>query len=137
MEKLMKNALEGRVVGFIVPYALAPSQYNEDESPYGHRIEWIRVSSVKADGSLVGRCIYTGEVKSTGEFEMYITQPPQWNADLKPIVGYFVDLEYAEDSIVPAGRYRVSKVNEDGSFHVGGRTAVWPERIVARYPRLA
>lgn len=31
--------------------------------------------------------------------------------------------------IIPAGRYRVSHVNPDGTFHVGGNTAVMPERI--------
>ncbi len=33
------------------------------------------------------------------------------------------------DSIIPEGFHTVSKVNEDGSFHVGGNTAVWPSRI--------
>lgn len=132
----MSNKLIGRVVGFIVPYALDESQFEEGDDPYGHRIEWMRVSSVTPEGTLVGRCVHTGEVRHSGEFEMYITQPPYWVNDLLPIVGYFVDLEYAEDSIVPAGRYRVSKINDDGSFHVGGNTAVWPSRIVARYPNL-
>jgi hypothetical protein len=35
------------------------------------------------------------------------------------------------DCIVPAGDYVVSRVNEDGSFHVGGNTAVWPRRVVS------
>jgi hypothetical protein len=43
--------------------------------------------------------------------------------------GDFVVLAEEDDSIVPAGTYRVSKVNPDGSFHVGGNTAVWPRRI--------
>lgn len=43
--------------------------------------------------------------------------------------GDIVTLVDEPDCIVPAGTYRVSKVNEDGSFHVGGRTAVWPRRI--------
>ena len=35
------------------------------------------------------------------------------------------------DAVVPAGRHIVSAVNKDGSFHCdGGRTAVWPRRIV-------
>lgn len=41
--------------------------------------------------------------------------------------------------IVPDGEYTVSKVNADGSFHVGGRTAVWPSRIAeikAKTPRV-
>lgn len=36
----------------------------------------------------------------------------------------------APRTIVPSGRHVVSKVNADGSFHVGGNTAVWPSRIV-------
>lgn len=36
--------------------------------------------------------------------------------------------------IVPAGTHRVSRVNADGSFHVGGNTAVWPRRIIAYFP---
>lgn len=43
--------------------------------------------------------------------------------------GDFVVLTDEADCIVPAGRHRVSKVNPDGSFHVGGNTAVWPRRI--------
>ena len=31
--------------------------------------------------------------------------------------------------IIPDGEHVVSKVNDDGSFHVGGRTAVWPARV--------
>lgn len=37
--------------------------------------------------------------------------------------------------IVPAGTHRVSRVNADGSFHVGGNTAVWPRRIIAYFPK--
>lgn len=133
----MKDSLINRVIGFLVPYERDPSQLDADENPWAQRIDWMRVSSVKDDGTIVGRCLYTGEVRYSGPFEVYLTMPEQFNSDLKPIVGYFVDLEYAEDSIIPAGRYRVSLVNEDGSFHVGGRTAVWPHRIVARYPNIA
>lgn len=43
--------------------------------------------------------------------------------------GDVVELFDEDDCIIPAGRYRVSKVNPDGSFHVGGNTAVWPRRI--------
>jgi len=46
-----------------------------------------------------------------------------------PAVGDRVTLVEEIDSIVPAGDYTVSQVNKDGSFHVGGRTAVWPSRI--------
>lgn len=35
------------------------------------------------------------------------------------------------DCTIPPGAYRVSRVNSDGSFHVGGNTAVWPRRIYA------
>lgn len=40
--------------------------------------------------------------------------------------------------IIPDGWHVVSDVNEDGSFHVGGRTAVWPHRIreTAKTPRV-
>lgn len=40
--------------------------------------------------------------------------------------------------IIPDGWHTVSKVNPDGSFHVGGRTAVWPHRIkaTAKTPRV-
>lgn len=31
--------------------------------------------------------------------------------------------------IVPDGEHVVSKVNADGSFHVGGNTAIWPTRV--------
>lgn len=36
---------------------------------------------------------------------------------------------FTDGCIIPDGEYTVSKVNADGSFHVGGKTAVWPERI--------
>lgn len=49
----------------------------------------------------------------------------------QPAVGDIVVLSHEEDSIVPAGEYEVTKVNEDGSFHVGGNTAVWPRRVTA------
>lgn len=49
--------------------------------------------------------------------------------ETKVEAGDFVVLAEEEDSIVPAGTYRVSKVNPDGSFHVGGKAAVWPRRI--------
>lgn len=45
-------------------------------------------------------------------------------------VGQTVTLIDEIDSIIPAGTYRVSKVNADGSFHVGGNTAVWPRRVL-------
>lgn len=44
-------------------------------------------------------------------------------------VGDEVELVDETDAIVPAGKYKVSKINENGSFHVGGNTAVWPKRI--------
>lgn len=40
-----------------------------------------------------------------------------------------VTLEPEPGAIVPAGSYTVSRVNPDGSFHVGGNTAVWPKRL--------
>lgn len=43
-----------------------------------------------------------------------------------------VTLRHEEDCIIPAGKYVVSKVNPDGSFHVGGNTAVWPRRVERR-----
>ena len=44
---------------------------------------------------------------------------------------------YEPGCIIPDGEYTVSKVNPDGSFHVGGRTAVWPHRIsTAKTPRV-
>jgi hypothetical protein len=52
-------------------------------------------------------------------------------------VGDRVTLDDEEDAIIPCGNYTVSKVNEDGSFHVEtpegrvGNTAVWPRRILA------
>ena len=52
--------------------------------------------------------------------------------DLMPVAGDRVILGDEEDSIIPAGEYIVSKVNDDGSFHVGGNTAVWPRRIIFR-----
>lgn len=33
---------------------------------------------------------------------------------------------------IPEGTYTVSRVNGDGSFHVGGNTAIWPSRIVSK-----
>lgn len=42
-----------------------------------------------------------------------------------------VILREEDDSVVPAGKHIVTKVNDNGSFHVGGRTAVWPERIIS------
>lgn len=44
-------------------------------------------------------------------------------------VGDLVRLIDEPDCIIPAGDYRVSKINDDGSFHVGGNVAVWPRRI--------
>lgn len=52
-----------------------------------------------------------------------VTNPPP------PKVGDVVDLMAEEDCIIPAGLHRVSHVNEDTSFRVGGNTAVWPRRI--------
>jgi len=40
-----------------------------------------------------------------------------------------ITLRTEAGSIIPAGRHTVSRVNPDGSFHVGGNTAVWPRRI--------
>lgn len=45
-------------------------------------------------------------------------------------VGHKVRLIGEADSVIPAGTYLVSKVNADGSFHVGGNTAVWPRRVI-------
>lgn len=45
-------------------------------------------------------------------------------------IGQKVTLCHEPGCIVPAGTYTVSKINPDGSFHVGGNTAVWPRRIV-------
>ena len=53
--------------------------------------------------------------------------------DFVPVVGGLVTLDDEIDAIIPAGEYTVSSVNPDGSFHVGGNTAVWPRRIVARF----
>ncbi len=44
--------------------------------------------------------------------------------------GDTVTLRDEPGCIIPAGRYVVSKVNPDSSFHVGGNTAVWPRRVV-------
>ena len=44
-------------------------------------------------------------------------------------IGDTVVLREANGAIIPAGTYIVSRVNPDGSFHVGGNTAVWPTRI--------
>lgn len=45
---------------------------------------------------------------------------------------------FTDGCTIPDGWHTVSKVNENGSFHVGGRTAVWPERIkeTAKTPRV-
>ena len=45
--------------------------------------------------------------------------------------GQRVVLCHEPGCIVPAGTYTVSKINPDGSFHVGGNTAVWPRRVGA------
>lgn len=45
-------------------------------------------------------------------------------------VGQKIVLGHEDGSVVPAGVYRVSKINPDGSFHVGGNTAVWPRRVL-------
>lgn len=44
-------------------------------------------------------------------------------------VGDKVVLLEEVESIIPAGEYIVSKINEDGSFHVGGNIVVWERRI--------
>jgi len=41
----------------------------------------------------------------------------------------------APQTIVPDGWHTVSKINPDGSFHVGGLTAVWPSRIAEIKPQ--
>lgn len=46
-------------------------------------------------------------------------------------IGSIVHLRHEDDCIVPPGSHVVSKINPDGSFHVGGRTAVWPRRVEA------
>lgn len=48
-----------------------------------------------------------------------------------------VTLRAEPGAIVPAGSYTVSRVNPDGSFHVGGNTAVWPNRIKRSHDDLA
>lgn len=135
----MKDDLKGRVVGFVSTYTLDPSQLEEGDSPVAERIDWLRIESIygdEDDPTVVGRCVFTGQQLYASLNALYVTMPADFNSDLKPVVGYFVDLAYEDDCIVPAGRYRVSKVNPDGSFHVGGKTAVWPRRITARYPQL-
>ena len=52
-------------------------------------------------------------------------------SEYTPRVGDIVTLAHEDDCIVPAGVHTVSTVNEDGSFHVGGSTAVWPRRVIA------
>lgn len=44
-------------------------------------------------------------------------------------VGDIVTLADEPDCIVPAGTYTVSSIEEEGCFHVGGNTAVWPRRV--------
>lgn len=44
--------------------------------------------------------------------------------------GDTVNLRDEPGCIIPAGHYVVSRVNQDGSFHVGGNTAVWPRRVM-------
>ena len=45
-------------------------------------------------------------------------------------VGDKLTLEkFEKGDIIPNGDYIISSVNNDGSFHVGGLTAVWPSRI--------
>lgn len=46
-------------------------------------------------------------------------------------VGDRIILNDEPDCIVPAGEYTVSFVDKDGSFRVGGNTAIWPRRVVA------
>lgn len=53
--------------------------------------------------------------------------------DFNPVVGDTVILDDEDACIVPDGEYMVIAVNPDGSFCVGGNTAVWPRRIIARY----
>jgi len=55
--------------------------------------------------------------------------------DFLPVVGDIVTLGDEPDCIIPPGDYEVTQVNPDGSFHVGGNTAVWPRRIIAREHR--
>lgn len=45
-------------------------------------------------------------------------------------IGQTVTLTDETDCVIPAGTHCVSKVNADGSFHVGGNTAVWPRRAI-------
>lgn len=57
-----------------------------------------------------------------------------------PHPGAFVLLAgFGPGCIVPDGWHVVSAVNQDGSFHVGGNTAIWPRRIIeikAKTPRV-
>jgi hypothetical protein len=52
--------------------------------------------------------------------------------DFDLVVGDRIGLWPEEGSIIPEGVYTVSKINDDGSFHVGGNTAVWPRRIFCK-----
>lgn len=52
-------------------------------------------------------------------------------------IGDTVVLREANGAIIPAGVYIVSRLNPDGSFHVGGNTAVWPNRIKRSHDDLA
>lgn len=56
-----------------------------------------------------------------------------WNHDhllSKIVPGARVKLRgFEEGCIIPDGWHTISGVNGDGSFHVGGRTAVWFNRI--------
>lgn len=50
-------------------------------------------------------------------------------------VGEKVQLSVEGGSIIPAGFHTVSRVNPDGSFHVGGNTSVWPRRIILAHKK--
>lgn len=50
-------------------------------------------------------------------------------------VGDTVTLLHEDGCVIQAGDHVISQINTDGSFHVGGNTAVWPRRIAPRVAR--
>jgi hypothetical protein len=140
----VKDDLNGRVVGYLETYVRDPSQLRPDETEadlISQRSRWARVGSSHPAFELIAATDYhTGEQIVIARRQIHTTMPAAYNPlvdpDFQPKVGDFVFLDHEEGSIIPEGGHVVSHVNPDGSFHVGGNTAVWPHRVAGRLSSL-
>lgn len=132
--------LTGRIVGYSEGYIRDHSQLGPEETPadlYSKRTVWAYIAhDTPGSVSLMGVNKHTGEPVSVLRDCIHTVMPlasDNENDEVIPDVGDIVVIDDEADCIVPAGVYRVSAVNDNGSFHVGGNTAIWPRRILELY----